>query len=194
MNAVLRRADGATIALDVHRWRADPDPVELAVLRDLDDPVLDIGCGPGRIPAALAAAGRLALGIDPAPAAAAEAERRGAPVLQRSVFTPLPGEGRWGSALLLDGNIGIGGDPVALLGRIGQLLRAGGGVVAEVEPPGSATGPLTVRLEVGDDEGPWFPWAVVGADAWSSVCTRAGIAPVGVRNRGGRWFAKAVKP
>ena len=41
----------------------------------------------------------------------------GGPALVRSVFETLPGEGRWDTVLLMDGNIGIGGDPAALLGR-----------------------------------------------------------------------------
>ena len=36
---------------------------------------------------------------------------RGVNVLERSVFAGVPGQGRWRSVLLLDGNIGIGGDP-----------------------------------------------------------------------------------
>ena len=74
-------------------------------------PVLDVGCGPGRLVLGLAQRGTVALGVDPAPAAVALARSRGAPVLQRSVFDPLPGQGRWRTVLLADGNIGIGGDP-----------------------------------------------------------------------------------
>ena len=157
--------------------------------------MLDIGCGPGRVPALLAGRGRIALGIDPAPRAVAEALERGAPVLQRSVFTPLPGEGRWGTALLLDGNVGIGGDPVHLLRRCAELLRPGGLVLAEVTAPGTPTAPLTVRLEGSDGGvGPWFPWAVVGADAWPSLATGAGFQPDGFDKAGDRWFGRAVRP
>ncbi|MGH9215053.1 MAG: methyltransferase domain-containing protein, partial [Acidimicrobiales bacterium] len=108
---------GEAIELPVERWHGPPDEVELALLDTLPDPVLDVGCGPGRMVAALGAAGRPALGVDPSPAAVAEAVRRRAAVLARSVFGPLPGEGRWGTVLLLDGSIGIGGDPEALLNR-----------------------------------------------------------------------------
>ena len=101
---------GEEIELPVGRWHGPPDEVELALLDTLPDPVIDVGCGPGRIVAALGAAGRPALGVDPSPAAVAEAARRRAPVLARSVFGPLPGEGRWGTVLLIDGNIGIGGE------------------------------------------------------------------------------------
>lgn len=191
MTAVLRSEDGATIPLDVNRWRAEVDDVELQLLAGLPDPVLDIGCGPGRIPAALARHGRMALGIDPAPAAESEARRLRAPFLRRSVFRGLPGEGRWGSVLLLDGNIGIGGDPVHLLRRCASLVRAGGQIVAEVDMPGSPTAGLRVRVEHGPARGPWFRWAVVGADDWGALAAGSGLRPMGLSEIGGRWFARA---
>ncbi|HEY3143875.1 MAG TPA: class I SAM-dependent methyltransferase, partial [Acidimicrobiales bacterium] len=52
-------------------------------------PVLDVGCGPGRLVHALLARGRAALGIDLSPSAVAEAKARGALVLRRDVFAPL---------------------------------------------------------------------------------------------------------
>jgi SAM-dependent methyltransferase len=192
--AVLRVDDGGAIALDVGRWRAEPDGHEAALLTRLVDPVLDIGCGPGRVPTALAASGRVALGIDPAPAAAEEAARRGAPVLRRSVFSPLPGEGRWGTALLLDGNVGIGGDPQTLLRRCRDLVRTGGHVIAELAAPGVETQPLTVRVETGSHAGPWFAWAVVGVDGWASVTQAAGLRADGFYTAGPRWFGRAVCP
>jgi SAM-dependent methyltransferase len=193
MAAVLRVDGGGTIDLEVGRWREEPDRHERALLAAVADPVLDIGCGPGRVPRALAASGRLALGIDPAPAAAEEAARRGAPVLRRSVFAPLPGEGRWGTALLLDGNVGIGGDPVRLLRRCRDLIRPGGHVVAEVAAPGMPTSALTVRVESDEHTGPWFAWAVVGADGWTRVVGAAGLVPDGFDTAGGRWFGRAVR-
>lgn len=192
--AILRASDGTTVPLEVGRWRSAPDADELALLDRLADPVLDIGCGPGRVPAVLARQGRISLGIDPAPTAVAEARRRGAPVLQRSVFRPLPGEGRWATALLLDGNVGIGGDPVQLLRRCAELLRPGGVVLAELTPPGSGSAPLQVRVEHEGDAGPWFPWALVGVDAWASIATAAGFTPLGFDTTGGRWFGRAERP
>lgn len=195
MTAVLRTCTGAAIPLEVGRWRSDPDAVERALVESLPEPVLDIGCGPGRIVTALAEAGRLALGVDTSPVAVAEAGRRGALVLQRSIFDPLPGEGRWGSAVLLDGNIGIGGDPVALLARIRALLAPGGRAMVEVERPGTPTEVLIVRIEgaPGASAGPWFRWARVGADDFASLATEAGLAPAGFTVVHGRWFAQACR-
>jgi hypothetical protein len=62
------------------------------------------------------------LGVDVSPAAVARAKGAGGAVLRRSVFDRLPAEGRWGTALLADGNIGIGGDPHALLRRVRDSL------------------------------------------------------------------------
>jgi SAM-dependent methyltransferase len=185
---------GEAIELPVGRWRAAPDEVEIALLDTLSDPVLDVGCGPGRIVAALGAAGRPALGVDPSPAAVAEAARRRAPVLARSVFGPLPGEGRWATVLLLDGSIGIGGDPEALLTRACRLVRPGGEVVAEVEAPGVPTGPMTARLASARGRSAWFAWARVGADCFEPLAAAAGLTAIVLVRAGERWFGRAVRP
>lgn len=151
-------------------------------------PVLDVGCGPGRHVLALAQRGVVAMGVDPAPSAVSIAARRGAPVLERSVFAPLPGMGRWRSALLLDGNIGIGGDPLSLLQRLRELLAAGGTVLAEVQAPGTPTRSVSVRLEVDGRPGPAFPWATVSVDATEGLGARAGFDLTDLWRAGARWF------
>jgi SAM-dependent methyltransferase len=191
---VLRSHCGVTVALDVERWRADADHVERSLLNTLADPVMDVGCGPGRIVAALAEAGRIALGVDVSRSAVAETRRRGAAALGRSIFAPLPGEQRWASVVLFDGNIGIGGDPVALLTRIANLLAPRGVALVEVDPPGVASQTLTVRIEHADHRGPWFPWARVSADDIDGLLDAAGLLPAGIDCHNGRWFARASKP
>ena len=153
-------------------------------------PVLDIGCGPGRHVVALAELGVPALGIDITPLALTAARARGALVLERSVFARIPGDGRWGSALLLDGNVGIGGDPATLLRRVTRLVRPTGRVIVEFGPPGLCGTVRTVRLESGAGYGPWFRWADVSIDRVHSLA-----ATVGRRvlerwcSDDGRWFA-----
>ena len=71
------------------------------------------------------------------------ARDKGAPVLERSVFDRIPGVGRWATALLLDGNLGIGADPIALLARVFTLLRPGGEVLVETLRPVNAIDPRT---------------------------------------------------
>src|SRR3984893_8515114 len=118
--------DGVRLPLELERWLGEPAPVDRELVGRVVPPVLDVGCGPGRHVVALAAAGIPALGLDVAPSAVHLARARGACVLERSVFARVPGAGRWATALLIDGNAGIGGDPEALLARIAALLRPGG--------------------------------------------------------------------
>jgi len=151
--------------------------------------VLDVGCGPGRHTVALGHRGLLALGVDITPAALAWAVPRGAMVLHRSVFDRLPGTGRWGTVLLLDGNLGIGGDPRALLTRSAELLAPHGLVVAELDPPGTPTAPTTARLEVAGAPGPWFAWDRVPADAVAPLAEAAGLTVRESWRTDGRWFA-----
>ena len=124
-----RRPDGTTMALALNRWLGPPTAADAALLDRASAPVLDVGCGPGRHVLALARRGRLALGVDIAPAAVRVARLRGAPAIEASVFERIPGAGTWGSALLLDGNIGIGGAPDARLARLRELLRPDGEVL-----------------------------------------------------------------
>ncbi|WNE99425.1 methyltransferase domain-containing protein [Streptomyces luomodiensis] len=173
----LRRADGWMLPLDVERWCADPDAADRTVLRRCQSPTLDIGCGPGRLVAALALLGRPCLGIDVSQAAVARTLRAGGPALCRSVFEPLPGEGRWGTALLIDGNIGIGGDPRALLARVAQLIVPGGLLLVEAA---AADVDERVRVRVDDGRGgvgTAFPWARVGIPALLHHARTAGWAP-----------------
>ena len=187
---VLRGNDGSTIALPVDRWQAEPSIEELDVLARAVAPVLDVGCGPGRHVLALARRGVMALGVDASPSAVHLARSSGAPVLERSIFARVPGSGRWGTALLLDGNVGIGGDPVTLLCRVAALLSPGGSALVEVEAPGVATRVLSARLERGAECGPWFRWGLVGADGIADVAGRAGFAGLEIWTGGDRWFAQ----
>ncbi len=191
---MLRCADGEVLPLRLDRWLGDAEPEEHLLLTRASPPVLDIGCGPGRHVASLLGSGIPAMGIDPAPSAVRLARDRGAVVLQRSVFDALPRTGRWGSALLLDGNVGIGGDPRRLLCRVAALLRPGGAVLMEVEGPGLGVHRTLVRLDTVAGLGPWFEWARVGAGAVPRLASESGLVVRELWHAGGRWFARLVRP
>ncbi len=125
------------VPLLADRWQGTATGDEREILDTLPGPVIDVGCGPGRHLEALGALGVPAMGVDTSPVAIGAARRRGGIALERSVFASVPAEGRWRSALLLDGNIGIGGDPVGLLRRVGELVELGGPVLVETRPPGA---------------------------------------------------------
>jgi SAM-dependent methyltransferase len=182
------------ITLPVHRWHGPMLPEEVALLESISSPVLDVGCGPGRHAAALARAGHDALGIDTSAGAVRTARRRGARALQLSVFGPVPYAGRWATVLLLDGNIGIGGDPVRLLKRVHQLSAPAGRVLVEVDPPGSESRRFHARVQHAGGVGPGFPWACVGVGGIRGIAASAGLRTVEVVRGGERWFAELEKP
>jgi len=181
---------GAAVKLPTERWLAGAGPADLRLLRRARGPVLDVGCGPGRHVRALAALGIAALGLDTSPAAVRVARERGTEVVHGSVFDVVPAAGGWRTVLLLDGNVGIGGDPTALLRRLADLLTDDGTVLCECDPPGSGVRAGPLRLEHADGTSRWFPWAHVSVDAVDAAAAPAGLV---VRSRwedGGRWFAE----
>lgn len=188
----LRRGDGWLLPLEVERWCSGPDEADLTVLARCRGTVLDVGCGPGRLVGELAARGRTVLGIDVSPEAVARTAATGGQALRRSVFEPLPGEGRWGTVLLLDGNLGIGGEPQALLRRLAAVLAPDGVLIAETAPVDvdeSAHVRLVRDARPGAPAGTAFPWARLGTPALLRHATRLGWLPAGQWSVGGRCFA-----
>jgi SAM-dependent methyltransferase len=186
---VLRDEDGDARPLPLEAWLGVAGAADRRVLDRARGPVLDVGCGPGRHVHALARRGVLAVGIDISPVAVALARRRGATVLEASIFDRVPGAGRWRTALLLDGNIGIGGHPEALLRRIAALLAPGGAVLVELAAPGTGAVSRRVRLEDGPTVSDWFAWASVGVDAVDGPARAAGLTVAERSRDDGRWFA-----
>jgi SAM-dependent methyltransferase len=185
--ARLLRSDGTEIVLAVRRWHADATRDDGWLLDRCTGPVVDLGCGPGRLVVALTHRGIPALGVDVSEAAVAQCRARGAAVLHRDLFAGLPG--RWQHVLLADGNIGIGGDPVRLLRRAAALLRPGGTVLVETDPDPTAWWSGTARVHTPEGAGPPLPWAVVGADALRAAAAAAGLE-VSATQAGGRAFTE----
>jgi len=175
--------------LPMQRWLGVAGAADRALLSLCAGPTVDVGCGPGRMAEDLARSGHTVLGIDVLPEAVRQTLSRGVPALQRSVFDPLPGEGRWGTVLLADGNIGIGGDPVALLERVRELLAPDGRVVLDLAPWGSGISTRHVRLGTPSGQSGEFPWTLVGADAIQAVASAAGLGTVAHHRRDDRWMA-----
>jgi SAM-dependent methyltransferase len=185
--ARMLRSDGAEIVLAVRRWHADATGEDGWLLDRCTGPVVDLGCGPGRLVVALARRGIPALGVDVSEAAVAQCRARGAAVLRRDLFASLPG--RWNHVLLADGNIGIGGDPVRLLRRAVDLLRPGGTVLVETDPDPAARWSGTARVHTPEGAGPPLPWAVLGAEALHEVAAAIGLE-VTAAHAGSRAFSE----
>ncbi|MGC4111496.1 MAG: methyltransferase domain-containing protein [Nocardioides sp.] len=180
--------------LPTQTWLRDADADDRSLLELCVGPTVDIGCGPGRMAAAIAGSGRPVLGIDIVPEAVRMSVGRGVSALLRDVFGPVPGEGRWATALLADGNIGIGGDPVALLQRLREVIAPTGRVVVEVAPPGTGVHTRHVRLESAVGRSEHFPWTLVGLDAIEAVAQAAGLRLRDSHRHGRRFSAVLEAP
>lgn len=191
--ARVKLSDGGLRDLEVDRWLDDADDVDLRILERVRGSALDVGCGPGRHVEALRRRGIDALGMDLTPEFVAVAQRKQRPVLLHSVFDPVPGGARWNWALMLDGSIGIGGDPVALLRRVGSLLAPGGQVLVETEPPEHRSERLSLVIESESGRDSWFDWATMSA---SDAARTAQAAHFGLAEHwedAGRWFVQLHK-
>ena len=202
----IRHDDGEIRMLPAHRWLGARCPSNGGLVDALDEvfdeavtqmcsgPTIELGCGPGRLVARLFERGIPALGIDRSATAIRLAGRGGAPALLSDVFEPLPGMGRWQTVLLVDGNVGLGGDPRRILGRAAELLRHGGRCVAEFEADAIGIRARWVRLESACDIGPWFRWASVGADSAATLAGQVGLTLTSVRLISGRVIASLAAP
>lgn len=171
----LRLDDGRVLPLRVHRWHGKARGADRWLLDRCHGPTIDLGCGPGRLVAGLVARGVTALGVDVSQRASTHCAARGVPAMHGDIFAEVPGEGRWRHAILADGNIGIGGDPLALLHRVATMLDAGGSALVEVDPHRSELWSGVAHLDDGRGRGPWFRWAVVGADGLRELAGAAGM-------------------
>lgn len=186
--------DGRELKLPLRRWAGGITAGDRFLLAHCEGPTIDLGCGPGRLTAELARRGLRTLGVDVSGEAVAAATARCAPALRADLFGPLPGEGHWGTALLADGNVGIGGAPAALLRRVCGLVAPGGRVVLDCASPGTGVRVRVVHLRAGGLTSEPFPWAEVGVDALGSLAADAGLVLTGASSWRGRWVGTLHRP
>lgn len=180
--------------MDVARWTADADQVDLLLLASVTGPVLDVGCGPGRMVRAARDLGLEVLGVDVSPAAVELARAAGLPVFEGSIFDALPDEGGWQTVLLVDENVGIGGDVDALLVRCGQLLAPTGELVIELHPDDERDRRYTGRLvDLQGRESESFPWAEIGLTSMIARAANAGFELRQAWSADDRSFCRLVK-
>lgn len=179
------------VTYDVLSWCAEASVLERSLLQSLNGPVLDIGCGPGRMLSAAQSAGLTALGLDTSTEAVNRALNRGAAALQLSVFAAVPHPGRWQSLLLMDGNIGIGGNIPVLLRRCRQLVAPAGTLLVELDPDDDTDASYRAVLEdsYGKRSEP-FSWARTGLSGLESRAKAAGWTVTLTQRLQGRVFCR----
>ena len=180
--------------LHAARWTGSTDATDHFVLAHCVGATIDLGCGPGRMAAELTRQGHRVVGVDISATAVRHARQRGVVALRRDVMSRLPGEGRWQTALLADGNIGIGGDPSALLTRVHGLVAPGGRIVVDLAPPGTGLRVHSLQLAVGDVYSTPFPWAQVDGESLRPVADEAGLSLDEVSEWRGRWVGVLTRP
>ena len=97
--------------------------------------------------------------------------------------------GYWQTVLLIDGNVGLGGDPRRILSRAAELLGRGGRCVAEFDAESIGIRASWIRLESSRQVGPWFRWAWVGLDSAAMLAREVGLRIAGVHLIGERIIA-----
>ena len=185
----LRLQDGTVVPLPLHRYLGRADRIDEKLLKGVRGPVLDVGSDREPSPR-LGLKGRIRARRRPLAGSRSACHRPGGEGIVASIFDELPGDGQWTSALLLDGNIGIGGAPERLLTRIAALLCDHGELLVELDSPTAPTSSTIARIETDRSVSSWFPWARVSVRDLDFVA-RSGGFEVGERwcdTR--RWFAR----
>ena len=174
--------------LDISRWTGDADAVDMLVVARCEPPVIDLGCGPGRMVQALNESGLAALGVDMSSVAIGLSRARGGLALRRRIDEPLPAEGRWGTALLMDTNVGLGGNVTALLARCMRLVTSGGLIICEVDQVSERHDVHTVILRTQFATSPPLAWSRIGTSALVQAARSLDLLLVEEWTSGGRAF------
>jgi hypothetical protein len=181
-------------SMDFARWNGAADRVDVALLGSVRGPVLDVGCGPARMVRAALAMQLEVLGLDVSSTAVELGKAAGLPMHEGSVFDFVPGEGEWHTVLLVDGNVGIGGDVARLLARCAQLISFDGEVVVELDPNPQRDHTYTGRLvDIHGASSESFPWAEVGLSGVTRRAAGAGLSLRQAWSAGNRSFCRLAK-
>jgi len=117
------------------------------------------------------------------------ARTRGALAIQAALTQRLPRDGRWGTVLLMDGNVGIDGNVAALLQRCRALLAPGGTIMVEVDPRPACYQTRRVRLTADvSDCSAELMWTRTGAAAVRGVAGQLDMFVVEEWSAGSRAF------
>ena len=155
-------------------WSAADRRALAAVARG---PVLDLGCGAGRHALHLQRCGSAVTAIDMSPGAVAVCRARGLRDVRLGDLTDPPRDWRWGTVLLMGGNLGLAGDWDAtrrLLAQLADLAAPGARLIGDSVDPtltdnprhlayqraqrdaGRYVGQVRLRLRYGARVTPWW--------------------------------------
>jgi SAM-dependent methyltransferase len=181
-------------SMDFGRWNGTADRTDIALLGSVRGPVLDVGCGPARMVRAAVAMRLEALGLDVSPTAIELGRAAGLPMHEGSVFDSIPAEGEWHTVLLVDGNVGIGGDVTRLLTRCAELISVDGEVVVELDSDPARDHRYTGRLvDIYGASSESFPWAEVGLLGVTRRASATGLRLRQAWSAGSRSFCRLTK-
>jgi len=188
-------AGASPTELALQRWCAAADTADRAALDRMrlgfpaGAEVLDLGCGPGRHCVYLHNAGLDVLGVDASAAAVELTRRAGATALHADALGTLPRPGAgWDGVLLLDGNIGIGGNPRRLLSQGAGLLASAGRLLVELDPDG-VTDCRWLQLSHGGRLSAPFRWARLAAADLEGAAAGLGMVVTNCWTQDDRHFA-----
>jgi SAM-dependent methyltransferase len=153
-------------------------PAERQLLdRVADGPVLDLGCGAGRVALHLQDAGQEVVAVDNSPGAIAVAAARGVMDARLADLRDPPSDRPWRTVLLMCGNLGLAGgwdDTRSLLRRLHEITALGAQLLCDSFDPtlltddhsrahaernranGDPPGLTTLRLRYGELVSPWW--------------------------------------
>lgn len=174
----LRTRRGVRLEHDLGAYFAPLSAPERWLLGLAGGLVVDVGCGPARHARFLQARGLRAVGIDRSALALATATALGLrlAVQADALHGPLPAG--FGTALLLDGNLGIGGTALGAARLLDRLAGSAGDgarlLVSGRAPRGPAHRTWVLRGEYLGTAGPWFDWLVPSLAGLTALAATAG--------------------